>query len=98
MECEQLKSGLVVPVKKSEPEPPPRRYGPLEVRDDERRKEVTRAMLDLWDAMNCQQSDCFLSEPTEKEEKERIQARRDLFEYVGKMLLGADCPEGYELT
>ncbi len=93
MECEQLKSGLVVPAKKSEP-PPPRRYGPLEVRDDERRKEVTRVMLALWDAMNCQRCDPFLRE----HEQERIQARRELFEFVGKMLLGEDCPEGYELT
>lgn len=50
MEFQERESGLVVP--KEKPAPPKRRYGPLEIADEDRRALAREALCKLWDAMN----------------------------------------------
>jgi hypothetical protein len=83
VECEQLQSGLVVP--KEKPKEPSRRYGPLEVQDENQRKRVKEALGELFKAMGLHKGS-FISS--------RYQAIRDAhrmaFGHLETMLLGDD--------
>ena len=81
---EQQQSGLIVPKKK--PIPPKREYGPLEIQDGERRKLAIEGLSLLWDAMDLT-GWSFLREPI-------YSMHYQVYEFIGNMLLGKDCPQG----
>lgn len=90
MEFNVRQSGLAVPV--SKPEPPPRKYGPLEIQDPERRDVARKALLALWDAMDLSASTAICLPGCNARD-----AHYQVYRYVGEMLLGKDCPEKEQL-
>lgn len=88
---EQQKSGLIVPKKK--PEPPKRKYGPLEIQDEERRELTAEGLSKLWDAMNLSSGGGGIRLPDSAYE-----THYQVYRFVGKMLLGKDYPEKEVLT
>ncbi len=90
MELEQRESGLVVPRQK--PEKPKRRYGPLEIQDEELRRTAAEGLSKLWDAMNLSRGGGGLRLPG-MPGAEAHESYYQLYRYVGEMLLGKDCPE-----
>lgn len=94
MEMQERKSGLVVPKEKREP--PPRRYGPTEIQEEERRVLAKQAMLLLWDAMGLANPGGTVLSGTAVPELREAYYR--LYCFVGEFILGEDCPEGDELT
>lgn len=91
MELEQTQSGLVVP--KQKPEPPVRKYGPLEIRDEIGRAMAAEALSKLWDAMALSSGGGITGNYVGAYE-----AHEQAYRYVGNMLLGRDCPEKEVLT
>jgi len=88
MRLEQRQSGILVPT--APPAPPRRRYGAIEVRDEDRREIVKQVMLSLWDALDL--SSGGLRIPGESS-GEALEAYQSLYYFVGHLLLGAECPE-----
>jgi hypothetical protein len=86
-------SGLAVPA--SKPEPPPRRYGPLELQDADQRRTAKEALLLLWDAMGLSRPQSVL---LPGKSREQFEAHYQAYRYIGEMLLGNDCPEKEQLT
>ena len=83
-------SGLVVPV--TPPKKPSRQFGPLEIRDDDRRELAVEALSKLWDAMDLSGKCSFL-------QGDGVQSLRyQQYRLVGEALLGVDCPEKEILT
>ena len=80
---EQQESGLLIPEK--ELVPPKRKYRTLEIQDEERRKLAIEGLSLLWDAMNLT-GWSPLREPI-------YSIYYQVYRFVGKMLLGEDCPE-----
>jgi len=91
MQFNVRESVLAIPV--SKPEPPPRKYGPLEIQDAERRVLARKALLLLWDA-----TDLSASAAIKLPGYEAREAHYQAYRYVGEMLLGQDCPEKEQLT
>lgn len=85
----ERKSGIVVPTEK--PEEPTRIFELLEITDPIKRAEAKEALSKLWEAMDL--SSCGRFEPPEKRE-----AHEQVYWYIGKMLLGNECPEKEVLT
>jgi hypothetical protein len=91
-ECE---SGLLVP---EQPRAPPkRRYGPTEIQDEDRRRLAEEGLLKLWDAMQLSDGGCGIRLPGYTGVRLR-DVYTQVYHYVGKMLLGEDCPEKEVLT
>jgi hypothetical protein len=83
---EQRQSGLVVP--KEKPKPPERKYGPLEIQEAEQRAIADKALRLLWDAMELRSPPRFCVPGCES-----YDAHLQAWDYIGKMILGKDCPE-----
>jgi len=80
-------SGLVI-AKENEDEAEQRRFGYLEVRDENQRQEVEQVLLNLWDAMG------FSNNPIlSHNDFDRREAQRALYRYIGEQFLAEDCPE-----
>lgn len=90
-EFEQRKSGLITPVEKKKRE---RKRRALEVDSSERREKVSKAMLQLWDALELSHFR-KLDSPVDHGNHDE---HRRLYEFIGKTLLGDDCPFRAELT
>lgn len=90
-EFEQRKSGLITPVEKKKRE---RKRGALEVDSAERREKVGKALLQLWDALELSHFRKFDSPIDHGNHGEHHR----LYDFVGKSLLGEDCPFREELT
>ena len=82
MDCEQRESGLVVPV--SKPEPPSKKYGPLELTNPEDRERAANALQELWQVTGLEYP-CVLSGGGPK-----FAAHRWAWESLAHMLLGDD--------
>ena len=94
MVMEERESGLFVP--KQEPEPPKRRYAPLELQDEERRALASEALSKLWDAMSLSAGGGIRlpGQPSVTDQEAYSHAYR----FIGEMLLGEDCPEKEVMT
>lgn len=90
MKLEQLQSGLVVLLQK--PEKPKRRYGPLEIQDEELRRTATEGLSKLWDAMQLSEGGRRIRLPGGLG-SEAYAAHYQAYCHIGKMLLGEDCPD-----
>lgn len=95
MDFEQRKSGLVVP--KQKPKPPERRYGPMEIQDEDRRAIAAEGLSKLWDAMDLSRGGGGIRLPG-KPGVEAAEAYYQVYRFVGELLLGKDCPEKEVLT
>lgn len=78
-------SGLIVPKQRKKPE---RIYGALEIEDEENRQLAAEALTMLWDALELSKRGVFQTPQDVKRE-----AWRQIYDYIGKMLLGEDLPE-----
>lgn len=85
MEFSVTKSGLAIPAEK--PKRPPRRYGPLELQDEDQRESAKAALLSLWDAADLSRSESFVLPGAASAE-----AQRKVYRLLGEMLLGNECP------
>lgn len=85
---EQKDSGLILPKDKPKPEPPKRRYGVLEIRDKDKRELAAKALSMLWDALDLTRGGSPIAPGADS-----YHARWNLYQFVGQMLLGKDCPE-----
>lgn len=93
MKFQERDSGLVVPVesKPASPPQPTRRYGPLEIHDQDKRKIARDGLLKLWDAMNLSNPDCGIT--LLDNANTNYDTYKAVYRFVGEMLLGEDCPE-----
>lgn len=87
MEFQERESGLVVP--KDKVQVPHREYGPLEIQDDEPRELASKALLQLWDAMNLSNPPSGIVTRNNRNHETYYQ----LYQFVGQLLLGPDYPE-----
>jgi len=95
MEFEHHPSGLVVP--KPKPEQPQRRYGPLEIQNEERRAAAREALLGLWDAIDLSRPPGgirFLDDSTPVQ----YEMHDKLYRLLAEVLLGPDYPQRDVLT
>ena len=85
MEMTQRESGLVVP---KEPEKPKRKYGALEIVDEEMREECKEAFRVLWKAMRLHQGNgiTLSDDPTVAVKEQHYR----LFDFMEECLLGDD--------
>jgi hypothetical protein len=95
MDLELRRSGLVVP--KHKRKPPERRYGQMEIQDDERRAIAAEGLSKLWDAMDLSRGVGGIRLPG-KPSVEVSEAYYQVYRFVGEMLLGKDCPKKEVLT
>ena len=93
MELEQTESGLVVP--KQKPKPPARKYGPLEIQDEQQRAMAAAGLSMLWDAIELSRGTWVT---TPQNSPAAFEAHEKLYRYIGEVLLGRDCPEKEVLT
>ena len=84
----KLPSGLVVFDMPKAEEKPKRYYKPLEVRGDERREKVSKALDQLWDALGLSSGSSGI-----RLEHDTWDAHYDAFTYIGRMFLGSDLKE-----
>lgn len=89
METKQNDSGLWVPAKP--PEKPQRRYGPLEVQDEENRVKTKEALCLLWDALEL--SGPFNGIPIHSGAVSASRLHLKAYCDFAEMLLGEDQPE-----
>lgn len=80
-------SGLVVPTKQ---ELPKRQCGPLEVHGDEQREATKDALMALWHAAELGRSSGIIF-PGDQPQK--VSQQRELWRFIGRMLLGEDARE-----
>lgn len=95
MQVEQRSSGLIVP--KEKPKQPPRKFGLLEIRDDEQRETAKEALSKLWDAMGLSSGGDGIQLPGGPHPGTH-RAHYRLYRMVGDFLLGDECPEKEQLT
>lgn len=74
-----------------------RRYGPIEIQDEDRRAIAAEGLLKLWDAMDLSRGGGAIRLPG-KPGVEVTAAYHQVYCFVGEMLLGKDCPEKEVLT
>lgn len=95
MDFEKDESGILVP--KTKPVPkfpysrPERQYGLLEIQDEDHRKLAADGLSKLWDAMELSHWS-GIRLPGQPDPKIRA-AHDDMYQYVGRLLLGDDCPQ-----
>ena len=99
MDFETTKSGLAVPVTPPPPEKKMgRKFGLLELRDETNRVKATRALEDLWDAMELSQPMRILL-PPHGQAKGVYDVHYAMWQTMACFLLGKeDCPEKEILT
>ena len=98
LRMEKRESGLVVPATPPAPKPPPKRKrGPLELQDHDSRELAKEAFSKLWDAMDLSVP-CGGLRMKGNPSPEAYEAYCQAYQFVGKMLLGDDCPEKEVLT
>ncbi len=95
MDFEEGKSGLLTPKQKAEK--PKREYGPTEIRNEKRREMARKALEELWKAMSLHDHSPGIPIP-DRPSGELCETYDQLFNFVGKLLLGEDCPGNWELT
>lgn len=91
MDFKERESGLVVPKQKSQK--PEHQYGPLEIREEDKRELAVKALDMLWDAMSLTYTH-GIGGPGWRFGRDYYR----LFRFVGEALLGDDCPEKEQLT
>lgn len=94
MNFEILQSGIAVPQQPKQ-SPPKRIYPPLEIQNEERRKQTAYALSQLWHALDLSGRNRLLDTTEERIAKD---VHRKLFDLIGDTLLGSDCPEHEILT
>lgn len=90
-EFRKCDSGLVVPVEKQEPCKP--KYGPLELQDDVARANAAKILGELWEA-----AELHVNRPFCSSHEAVREARYKAYRMLGDILLGNECPDGWELT
>lgn len=95
MDLERRQSGLVVP--KQEPKPPKRRYGPLEIQDEDKRELAAEALSKLWDAMDLSHVGSGIQMPGTSGAA-ATEVYYQVYNFVGELVLGEDCPVKEVLT
>ncbi len=91
MDFEQENSGLLIP--KQKPEEPKRKYGLMEIRDEARREMAKKALDELWKAMSLHDHHYIHAPDMPLPSEDLCKIYNQVFNFVGKMLLGKDCPE-----
>jgi hypothetical protein len=86
---EQEDSGLILPQEK--PKLPKRKYGVLEIQDEDRRELAAKALTMLWEAMDLKKGDRSILPGFDAA---TYHAHQRLYDYAGEMLLGKDYPVG----
>ena len=89
METRELNSGLVVPKEK-----PSRAYGPLEIKNEEKREAAKKALLDVFRAsgLNYPGATCMC------DGRAGYEAKKKAWLLLAEMLLGDDVPDCEILT
>ncbi len=92
MDCKVMKSGLVVPAHKEEKTHfPPR--GPMEIINEDQREATKEALVALWNVMGLTERSGLFSGREGAHD-----ARRELWFYFAKTVLGEDCPDMEVMT
>ncbi len=73
---------------------PTHRYGPFEIKDEDKRELAAEALHKLWDAMGLTSGGGGIRLPGRDNHEEYYR----LYRFIGESLLGKDCPEREMLT
>jgi len=93
MEFTNRNSGLAVPQSNppQRPKPPKRPYRVTEIQDEEKRELASKALLQLWDAMDLSNSSRIHLPNSPSNEMSDVHWQ--IYHFVGELILGEDCPE-----